>query len=40
MKAFILGVVALALVAVVASIGLGSVNMSAKNMYQSSNVRQ
>ena len=41
MKAFIAGMVALAVIAVVASIGLEQVDMSASGVYQSSaNVRR
>lgn len=40
MKAFILGLVALAVIAVGASVGLNAVDMSAGNMFQSSNVRR
>ena len=40
MKAFILGLVALAVIAVGGSIGLSTVDMSAKSVFQTSNVRQ
>jgi|GEM_PF-6869204 len=40
MKAFILGLVALAVIAFGASIGLSTIDMSAGHVFQSSNVRR